>query len=153
MRLMKTAAIRMKPTGAKRSRGSRSLGIRHGNSLQIVRLVRAGFPFSRLARFQKSTTLSWEKIAHLVAIPQRTLTRRQTEGRLQPEESDRLWRASTVFDKTVDLFEGDVAQARRWLESPQRGLGGEIPLDLASTDAGAREVENLIGRLEHGVIT
>jgi uncharacterized protein (DUF2384 family) len=30
-------------------------------------------------------------------------------------------------------------------------LGDETPMDLIQTDVGAREVENLIGRLEHGV--
>lgn len=116
-------------------------------------MVRAGFPFSRLARFQKATALPWEKIARFVAIPQRTLTRRRSEGKLQPDESDRVWRASAVFDMAVDLFEGDVAAARHWLLTPQAGLGGEIPIDFASTGIGAREVENLIGRLEHGVLT
>jgi uncharacterized protein (DUF2384 family) len=40
-----------------------------------------------------------------------------------------------------------------WLRSPNRALGGESPLALSKTEVGAREVENLIGRLEHGVFT
>ena len=58
---------------------------------------------------------------------------------------------ATELDMAVALFEGDIAAARKWLQMPQRGLGGETPLDFASTEVGAREVENLIGRLEHGV--
>jgi len=131
--------------------GVRMLGLPADDTLQIVRQVRAGFSFSRLARFQKTTELPWETIARFVAIPQRTITRRQGQGRLQPDESDRLWRASTIFDMTVDLFGGDVAAARQWLLAPQKGLDGAIPLEFASTEVGAREVENLIGRLEHGV--
>ena len=127
------------------------MGMGGEDSLRVAREVRAGFPFSRLARFQKATELPWETVGRFVGIPQRTMTRRQSEGRLQPDESDRVWRASMVFDMAVDLFEGDVAAARQWLLAPQAGLGGEIPLEFASTDVGAREVENLIGRLEHGV--
>ena len=33
------------------------------------------------------------------------------------------------------------------------GLGGRIPLDTMRTEAGAREVENLLGRIEHGVLS
>ena len=33
----------------------------------------------------------------------------------------------------------------------RNGLGGEVPLEIASTGVGARDVENLIIRLEHGV--
>ena len=62
-----------------------------------------------------------------------------------------MLRASTIFDMAVEMFEGDMRAARKWLETPQPGLGGETPLDFASTEVGAREVENLIGRLEHGV--
>jgi putative toxin-antitoxin system antitoxin component (TIGR02293 family) len=40
-----------------------------------------------------------------------------------------------------------------WLNSPNHGLGGRTPLQMAQTEAGSREVENLIGRLEHGVFS
>lgn len=93
-----------------------------------------------------------EEVAGFVAISLRTLARRQKEGRLHPDESDRVWRASLIFDMVVDLFEGDVPAARQWLQSPQKALGGKTPLEFASTGVGAREVEDLIGRLEHGVV-
>jgi len=40
---------------------------------------------------------------------------------------------------------------RRWLTSRQFGLGGAVPLEYAETEVGAREVEDLLGRIEHGV--
>jgi putative toxin-antitoxin system antitoxin component (TIGR02293 family) len=133
--------------------GTHVLGIDAHDTLHVARLVRKGFPFWRLANFQKATELPWERISRFVAIPQRTLTRRQSQGRLGPEESDRIWRASAIFDMAVELFEGNAGQARRWLQTPQPALGGEIPLEFAATHVGAREVENLIGRLAHGVFT
>ena len=36
---------------------------------------------------------------------------------------------------------------------PTAGLGGASPADMTSTEVGAREVERLIGRLEHGVFS
>ncbi len=151
MPTLKTRVTRRKPKFAKSRPGVRMLGIGDDDSQHIARLVRTGFPFSRLTKFQKATALPWGTVARFVAIPQRTLTRRQSQGRLQPDESDRVWRASAIFDMAVDLFEGDVAAASQWLQTPQTALGGEIPLEFASTEVGAREVENLIGRLEHGV--
>ena len=44
-----------------------------------------------------------------------------------------------------------IENGRRWLASPQVGLGGAIPLEFAETEVGAREVENLLGRIEYGV--
>jgi putative toxin-antitoxin system antitoxin component (TIGR02293 family) len=119
---------------------------------ELVRLVKAGLPFDRLVKFQKTAGIPMDVVARLAGIPRRTLARRQHDGRLRPDESDRVLRLSTLFDLATDLFEGDADGARRWLESPQTGLGGEVPFEFASTEVGAREVENLILRLEHGVI-
>ena len=130
-----------------------TLGINATDSATIIRHIQSGFPFSRLARFQKSTQLPWETISRITAIPQRTLSRRQSEGRLTPEESDRIWRAASIFDQAIALFEGDIPAARQWLQTPQPALGGEIPLHFASTSPGAQEVERLILRLEHGVFS
>ena len=81
----------------------------------------------------------------------RTLARRKSKGKLSPDESERLLRLSRVFELAVDLFEGDNAAALRWLTSPRKALEGNTPLAYARTEVGAREVENLIGRMEHGV--
>src|SRR5579884_3992753 len=88
--------------------GARALGIQADDSTQIARLIKAGFPFSLLMKFQKATALSREDVSQYIAIPLRTLVRRQQEGRLQPDESDRVWRVSAIFDMAVDLFEGDA---------------------------------------------
>jgi putative toxin-antitoxin system antitoxin component (TIGR02293 family) len=48
---------------------------------------------------------------------------------------------------------GGHANARSWLVEPARAFHGECPLDYADTEIGAREVEALLGRLEHGVFS
>ena len=56
-----------------------------------------------------------------------------------------------VVGLALQLFEGELAEARRWLLSPQPALGGEASVQLAKTEVGAREVEHLVGRLEQGI--
>ena len=70
---------------------------------------------------------------------------------LRPDESDRLLRASRLFCRTLEFFEGDEVAARQWLRSPQPAVGGAIPLQLAETEMGTREVEAALDRIEHGV--
>ena len=48
---------------------------------------------------------------------------------------------------------GDDEGARLWLNFPQWGLGGAVPLDFARTEAGAQEVDDLLGRIEWGVLS
>lgn len=121
--------------------------------LRIIKMLEKGLPFSRLTTFEKRSGLSREAIERVMHTPKRTLARRKAAGRLQPDESERLLRLSIVFEKAVELFEGDAEAARRWLAAPARALGGATPLEMAESEIGAREVEDLIGRLEHGVLT
>jgi putative toxin-antitoxin system antitoxin component (TIGR02293 family) len=127
------------------------LGLRTYETLSLDRQVRKGLGYSSFSRFQRNTGLSATVIADLIQIPTRTLTRRKSDGRFSPEESDRLVRAARVFGRAMELFEGDSVASRRWLTAPQSALGGRVPLEFARTDVGAGEVESLIGRLEYGI--
>ena len=55
-----------------------------------------------------------------------------------------------LLKQAEDVF-GDVESARTWMTTKQPGLGKAVPLDFAGTEIGAREVENLLGRIEYGV--
>jgi putative toxin-antitoxin system antitoxin component (TIGR02293 family) len=56
-----------------------------------------------------------------------------------------------LFGRTLELFEGDCDATTKWLTTSQAALGGGVPLDVARSEIGARQVERLVGRLEHGV--
>jgi putative toxin-antitoxin system antitoxin component (TIGR02293 family) len=127
------------------------LGLRNYEPLKIDARVRSGLSFSSLERFQRNTALSSSEIAVVIRLPARTWARRKETGRLEPDESDRLLRATRVFGRALELFEGDADAARVWLLGAQPLLGNLIPFELAGTDIGALEVERLIGRLEHGI--
>ena len=129
------------------------LGLDLMDTPQLVERVEEGFSFGQLEHLRQNMGLSREEMADLVQIRPRTLDRRKKEDRLHPEESDRLVRASRVFGRAIALFEGDVEGALGWLSTPQRALGGAVPLEMARIEIGAREVEGLIGRLEHGVFS
>jgi putative toxin-antitoxin system antitoxin component (TIGR02293 family) len=131
----------------------RLLGLEPLDTARLVERVREGFAVRELDLLRKNVGLSRDEMADLVQIKPRTLDRRRKKGRLQPEESDRLLRVSRVFGRAIALFEGDVEAAREWLSSSQSALGGAVPLEMAKTDIGAREVESLIGRLEQGVFS
>lgn len=129
------------------------LGLETFDAPALLRAVKKGLSYRTFERFRRNTALSVERITHLIDIPRRTMTRRKREGRFLPEESDRLLRASRLFAKTLELFEGDQDAASEWLTTAQPALGGAVPLDIARTELGAREVERVVGRLEHGVFS
>jgi putative toxin-antitoxin system antitoxin component (TIGR02293 family) len=62
-----------------------------------------------------------------------------------------LARSARVFARAIDLFEGDRDAASEWMSAPLPALGGRTANTAVKTEEGARTVENLIGRIEHGV--
>src|SRR5258708_22640317 len=135
-----------------RTRGS-SLGLRATTTPQLIEQLQVGLSFEALRALESNSGLDVLALATLIGIPERTLARRRSAGRLAPDESERLLRVSNIFEKAVDLFEGDADAAVIWLTTPKKALNGQQPLQYSRTEPGAREVENLIGRVEHGVFT
>ena len=117
---------------------------------KIVEQVQGGLPVQELEVLRDSLDVSIEKLASKLGISNATLHRRKRQGRLGPAESDRVVRLARLVGKAAKVL-GGIEAARQWLNSPQFGLGGAVPLDYAETEIGAREVENLLGRVEYGV--
>ena len=117
---------------------------------RIIEFIEDGLPIQELDDLQASLDVDMEKLASVLGISKATLHRRKAEGRLEPGESDRALRFARLLGKAVTVF-GGIEKARQWLTSPQFGLSGAVPLAYAETELGAREVENLLGRIEYGV--
>ena len=116
----------------------------------VLAKVRRGLPYSVVEALADAIG-SRQELAQAVGMPASTLARRKRAGRLTPAESDRTVRIARVVDMSHALMRGDIDTARRWLTTPHGLLDGESPLQRASTETGARDVEQLVGRLRHGV--
>lgn len=127
------------------------LGLSTWDAAGLHERVEHGLSYAALERLRRVLDLPVARFAELIWISPRTVARRKEAGRLHPDESDRLLRMARVVGLALQLFEGDLEAARRWLLSPQPALGGEAPVRLARTEIGAREVEYLVGRVEHGI--
>lgn len=113
---------------------SRSLG-----PLDVDREIRRGLPIRTLLRFKRHTGLSFEEIASVLDVSTKTIERTIARAaRLSTAASDRLYRMARL-----------VALAEQVLE--KRDVARE-PFDLLSSEAGAREVESLLERIEHGFL-
>jgi putative toxin-antitoxin system antitoxin component (TIGR02293 family) len=134
-------------------RRGRSLGLSASDTFDLIQQIERGFSFTTLLTLEANSGVSLALLASVIGIPERTLARRKTSGKLEPDESERLLRISTLFEKCVELFEGDVTAAVNWLTSPKKALNRQPPLLYARTELGAREVEDLIGRIDHGVFS
>ena len=131
--------------------GRRVLGKTVNKLDDLVELVRKGLPASSVKALAERLDVGNTVLSQKLGIPQRTLTRRLSQGsRLTVAESDRTVRLASVYASAVEMI-GNEAKAVEWLRTPNRALGGERPLDKLDTDVGAREVEDILGRIAFGI--
>lgn len=129
-----------------------SIGLKSDNRLEVIQYLKKGFPVQAFDKLQKKFDVPANTLAAVINIAPRTLTRRKKEGRFHTDESERLLRLARLFDLANELF-GDTEKVRHWFKSPKRALGGISPLEFADTEPGAQEVEDLLGRLAHGIFS
>lgn len=111
--------------------------------------VKAGVSADVVRAFLKQGRLRISDVQ--MVIPTRTFERRLSEGQtLKIDEADSIARLLRVRDHALKVFE-DADLAEEWLTLPNPELGNEIPIQMARTDVGAREVEAVLTRFEHGV--
>lgn len=116
----------------------------------VVNRVRAGLPYAVLESLADRFDIPRERLIRVLGIPPRTLARRKKERRLPAAESDRVLRVARIAAFAEDVL-GEAGKAGRWLQKPNRALGGAIPLDQLDTDLGAERVSQVLGRIAHGV--
>ncbi|MBI4699449.1 MAG: DUF2384 domain-containing protein [Nitrospirae bacterium] len=157
--------------------GEKELGQKVSRRIDFDALIKEGLPWGVISHIKKAFNLPDDVIARIIGVSPRTIARRRqtvkspvklagvasgksrrgraadtSADRLSPVESDRVYRFARIIALAEDVFE-DKAESLEWLKSPQYGLGGRIPFDMLQTDAGTREVEELLVRIDYGVIS
>lgn len=117
---------------------------------ELIEAIANGLPADLARTLARDMGLRLEDVAELLRLHPRTLQRRLEEGVLSLDESERLWALARVFLRAVEVLE-DKTAAVQWFQHPLQALEWATPLAYARTAVGLRELENILGRIEHGV--
>jgi putative toxin-antitoxin system antitoxin component (TIGR02293 family) len=117
---------------------------------QVIEVINRGLPIGELEYLRFHLDVPIDRLTQNIGLSRATFHRRKAAGRLTSDESDKVVRFAQLLGLANRVLENED-DARRWLTSPQYGLGGAVPLNYARTEVGAREVEDLLNRIEYGV--
>jgi putative toxin-antitoxin system antitoxin component (TIGR02293 family) len=134
--------------------GSKAIGAKVSRELDFDEEIKRGFRPKVFTSFKANTGLPNSVLSRVLGVSVRTIDRfvvLKGDDRIKPATSDRLYRTAKVIALAENVLE-DRRQALEWLSSRQKGLGDRIPFDLIETDAGSREVEEELLRIEHGFV-
>ena len=132
--------------------GEQTLGRALSSESDLREAIREGFPPAVVEELMRASGLTLKELAAALDLSPRSLQRRRRSGRLARYESDRLYRLARIV-ALANEYLGDHERALRWLKRPNRALGGAAPVTAIDTDPGARQVENILGRIAYGGVS
>ncbi|MSP37619.1 MAG: DUF2384 domain-containing protein [Deltaproteobacteria bacterium] len=132
--------------------GRKVLKRRIANLADLRETVKGGLPYASFEALSARLGLGREEAANALHLPHRTNARRKKQRRLLADESDRVLRMARVGAQAAETL-GSEAKAAEWLRRPNRALGNVPPLELLDTDIGIRQIEEVLGRIEHGIVS
>ena len=132
--------------------GKRALGRSLSTDRELREAIREGFPPAVVEELMRASGLTLKELASALDLSPRSLQRRRQSGRLARFESDRLYRLARIV-AIANEYLGDQKRTMNWLKRPNRALGGIAPVAAIDTELGARQVENILGRIAYGGIS
>lgn len=132
--------------------GERTVGRSLTSDRDLREAIREGFRPAVVEELMRAAGLTLKELAGALDLSPRSLQRRRAGGRLARYESDRLYRLARIV-AVANEYLGDRERALRWLKRPNRALGGIAPVAAIDTELGARQVENILGRIAYGGIS
>lgn len=128
--------------------------IAHTPPLEAHERVQRGISLNEVTGFVKAAELTQQETSALLGVPVRTYQRWLSEPakKLDSATGGRYYRSVKIIQHAATIL-GSLQNALAWLRSQQRALGYRAPFDLLGTAPGAEAVEDLLGRIEYGVVT
>ncbi len=104
--------------------------------------------FNQLAR-QLGVTL--KELAPLLQISESTLHRFRKQSSLKGTTAERIELLQGIVQHGLRVYDGDAEALQGWLRYPLGELDGKTPLQSLTTIAGFTQVDDVLGRIEHGI--
>jgi putative toxin-antitoxin system antitoxin component (TIGR02293 family) len=135
--------------------GDGILGSTVKSELDAHALLHRGLPRGALTSLiDKLHDLPVAEVSEALGMSLRTLQRHKTTPveLLDVQQSGRAWKFAEILAKATRVL-GSQDEAEQWLRRPAIGLDQRRPVELLTTPAGVKLVEDYLGRLEYDVYT
>lgn len=133
------------------SKWERAAGVTVPPGLARIERVAQGVPAKSFDAFLAVSGASSDRIADAIHLSVRSVQRRKKNNEPLPgPASERLVRLAELYARAEEVI-GDGELVKQWMQTPRSAFNGKTPLQMAGSELGAREVEDMLGRVEHGV--
>lgn len=125
------------------------LGMSAESEQQIVHLVEAGLPNHVIPRLI-DRGLRETEVFRIIVNPRTFKHRKSKNQPLSQEESERAIRTVRIISRAQSIL-GNQERALQWLRTPKKRFEGRAPMEMLSTEAGGRLVEQMLIQIDEGM--
>jgi putative toxin-antitoxin system antitoxin component (TIGR02293 family) len=125
------------------------------SELDAHKLLHGGLPRAALSNLIDNLhVIQVDEASEALGMSVRTLQRHKNTPveLLDVQQSGRAWKFAEILAKATRAL-GSQDEAEQWLRRPAIGLDQQRPINLLTTPAGVKLVEDYLGRLEYDVYT
>lgn len=115
----------------------------------LINIARTGIQTKYIIDIKEFTSLTDKELSSILPISQRQLVRYSDSHTLNKEITSHLIQLIELFQKGFKLFGQE--KFKLWIRTPNKVLNHNKPVDIMDTSIGVEMVEDVIGRIEHGV--
>ncbi len=118
---------------------------------EIILRSRQGVLRSEADRVAALIGLTDKEMAAALGLSASYLHRLKADQRISQDASERLLLLENVLRHALDTFEGKATIVLGWLRTPLRELDYQTPLQTLDTVTGYTLVDQVLGRIDHGI--
>lgn len=118
--------------------------------LDLIQKVRAGIKTGYLLYLGEVMGLSLHDLSKILNVSLRTLQRYAPDFVLDADASSKVTHLSMLQSRGLEVF-GDQNSFNEWLKSPVSELEGKAPKAFLDTPFGFQILDQILGRIEHGI--
>ena len=115
-----------------------------------MHVIREGVSKKDLEILKKRAKMDYTSLAKALSVTRATLINKKRGERFNSGLSEKIVGLADLYSFGFEVFEDEEAFTR-WMQKPNKALGGEIPFDVIDNQFGREEVKNVLGRIAYGV--
>lgn len=119
-------------------------------SFEKMEVIKNGVSKKDLELLKNKAALDYSMLAKALSVTRATLINKKREDRFNMALSEKIVSLADLYSYGFEIF-GDKDLFNKWMRSPNRAIGGQVPYDLIDNQYGREEIKNLIGRIAYGV--
>lgn len=120
------------------------------SDFDLLELTRQGLPKKALLNLAKKISFSFQELADVMHISERTLQRFPDDGLVKSEYSEKAIELAKLYARGEEVF-GSLDKFKLWMKTPSLIFKNQTPASLLDTSIGFDLILKELGRIEHGI--